>query len=515
MCALMLITFFSLPLPAQAADIPLLTWERGRTQQVVLGGGEYINNWQVKLEGNGINPILFSASQPNDAGYIIYSLDVPNDLPAGAYTVSTEGTRSPRTVVAGIEIIPAQTVTVTDSLFDLTKIIAIFVFITTVISALRSAKYSRINFSSSQVRSDEGLGIFEDKPKFVERLIRTPYRLRISGISSLNNSLFRFMLIREGELSHRISKDLYAALPIIGFIAGGIAAVETFRNDGIATTPLAIFIAVAAISIFDAYSGILATIAFWALQTLSGNVTSFRDALIMLSVGFAWVAPSLFAGVLRDTISRDFNSRSTEERDPIKFIGVFASALIGSALFYLGHALVNSVIYTQSTVRDISLTQIAIVAGLLALRGFLDLLNIGASQLNNVHEESFFIARASSPKTAVILSAVIFGFVYVWTNAAASSALVAAIFALPYYLVFVGFSQSQRFRFKTPPRNVLLESALTVGAVFIIFRQISLTPLLGDQRSDLLLLLAGIPGIVHAIYSAICSTAEKQEIIKL
>ena len=34
-----LITLLLSPIAAQAFDIPLLTWERGRQQQVVLGGG--------------------------------------------------------------------------------------------------------------------------------------------------------------------------------------------------------------------------------------------------------------------------------------------------------------------------------------------------------------------------------------------------------------------------------------------------------------------------------------------
>ncbi len=517
--ALLFIIFFSLPTLAQAADIPLLTWERGRTQQVVLGGGAYINDWQVKLEGNGIDPLLFTASQANGAGYVIYSLEFPKDLPVGAYMVSTEGSGSPRTVVAGIEVIEAQTYTVADSLFDLTIIIAIFVFITAVISALRSAKYSQIAFSSSQVRPNENSILFGEKERFSDRLAQAPYRVRISGMNSLRDSLFRFLLIREGELAHRISKDLYGALPIVGFIAGGVAAVETIRNKGIATTPLTIFIAIAAIAIFDAYSGLLATLGFWAVQAITGNITSFRDILIMFAVGFAWVAPSLFAGVLRDTINRDFKpstdlSRDPVKPDPVKFVGVLASALIGSVLFYFGHALVNSAIYTQSPVRNISIVAVGVVSLMLVVRGFLESVHFEETGNKIVRDESFFIARVSSPRTALILSAIVFSFVYIWTTSAGKSAVVSIIFTLPYYLIFVGFNQPRRFNFKAPKRNVLIESLITVGATFIIFRQISIRPLLGDQRADLMLLVAGIPGVVHAIYSAICSSTEKREIIQ-
>jgi hypothetical protein len=58
------------------------------------------------------------------------------------------------------------------------------------------------------------------------------------------------------------------------------------------------------------------------------------------------------------------------------------------------------------------------------------------------------------------------------------------------------------------PRNILLESALISGVAFIIFRQISLEPLLLNQRAGLLLLLTGIAPAIHSIYSAIYSSNE-------
>ena len=51
--ALALLLTFLAPTFASAVDIPLLTWERGRVQEVVLGGGAYNNKWVVTLEGNG------------------------------------------------------------------------------------------------------------------------------------------------------------------------------------------------------------------------------------------------------------------------------------------------------------------------------------------------------------------------------------------------------------------------------------------------------------------------------
>ena len=72
------------PVAAQGFDIPLLTWERGREQQVVLGGGAYTQKWIVTLEGNGQPVQTFKASEKNGAGYVVYSLYIPADFATGA-----------------------------------------------------------------------------------------------------------------------------------------------------------------------------------------------------------------------------------------------------------------------------------------------------------------------------------------------------------------------------------------------------------------------------------------------
>jgi len=149
--ALALIAIFIAPTAAQAFDIPLLTWERGREQQVVLGGGAYTQKWIVTLEGNGQPSKTFTASDKNAAGYVVYSLFIPADFPTGAYSIVTNGKGSPRTVVAGVSLIEAQTNTVTSHLFDLTLIIAIFVFLTGIVSTIRARKYTFIPFRSAQV----------------------------------------------------------------------------------------------------------------------------------------------------------------------------------------------------------------------------------------------------------------------------------------------------------------------------------------------------------------------------
>ena len=88
-------------------------------------------------------------------------------------------------------------------------------------------------------------------------------------------------------------------LPIAGFLAGVIAVNETERAGGIGSSGLAIFIAIAMLGIFDAYSGFVAVLGFWLTELLIGNISSFRDVLIMISVGISWLLPVLFASLIQ------------------------------------------------------------------------------------------------------------------------------------------------------------------------------------------------------------------------
>jgi hypothetical protein len=506
--ALALIAIFLAPTAAQAFDIPLLTWERGREQQVVLGGGAYTQKWVVTLEGNGQAPRTFTASDKNNAGYVVYSLVIPADFPTGPYSIVTNGQGSPRTVVAGINVIEAQSNTATSTLFDLTLIIGIFVFLTGIVSTIRARKYTFIPFRSAQVLPRLSDPIFDEQPNFWDRLEAAPYRVRVQSLISLRPSLMRFLLIREGEVAQRISKNLYGATPIIGLIAGAIAGIEVGRNGGLSSTPMTIFIAIAAIAIFDAFAGVAATLGFWAVELFTGNITSFRDVLIALAVGIAWVGPSLFAALLRETINRDFESKSNRGADSIKFLGVVGSSAVGAGVFYLGHALINSVIYTDHPLRSITVIHVAIVAAMLLVRGFADGIVMNRSSITESRDESFVISRVSSPITACAVLALNFAFIYIWTESAARSFFAAILFALPYFLIFIRFNKLSLIKTDRLPRNILLESALISAVAFIVFRQVSLKPLLLDQRADLFLLLAGVAPVIHAIYSAIYSSNE-------
>jgi hypothetical protein len=508
--AALLIAIFATPTAAQAFDIPLLTWERGRIQQVVLGGGAYTANWVVTLEGEGISPLTFTRSEPNDAGYVVYSLNVPSDLPIGAYSVNTSGENAKKSLVAGVNLVQSQTKTASSNLIDLTIIISIFVFLTTIISTLRAKKYSVLTTQNTQFSIKHDLGDDVSEPSFAVRLINAPYRIRINGLRSIRISLLQFLMVREGELLHRTSRQVFGALPLLGLLAGSIAGIEVNRNSGIANTGIAIFIAISVLAIFDAYSGLFATVGFWFIQLLTGNVTSVRDLLIMFSVGLTWIGTALFSGLLKENFGKDFGKSSRS--NSITLYGVVASALVGTSVFYLGHALIDGVLYIESPERGISIASLVAIALAIAIKGFAEIAKNSNAQADEV--EFFDVARVCSPQTAILLSSIAFGFLYIWTENAEQSLILALMFTLPFYLAFIGFGESFALFKRLPPRNILLESALVALVAILSYRLLSGRPLLLGDKTQFLLLISAIPGIAHAIYSAMFSESEKKWIME-
>jgi hypothetical protein len=514
--SLVLISLFIGAPVANAADIPLLTWERGRIQEVVVGGGAVENEWQMTLEGMGIEPMPFTRSNEASSGYAIFSIQLPADLPIGGYTVVSVGNRSPRTVVSGINVIEALSYEITTVPNDLTKVIVIFVFLTALITTLRSRKYANYSFPSTQNIDISNPVLLDDK--LINRTKNSAYRWRIRTLANLPQSLLKYQIIREGELAHRLSKSLYAYLPLIGFISGFVVTNESQKAGGIGAVGVAVFVAVGIIGAFDALSGVAATLGFWLTQMLVGNISSFRDGLIVVSVSIAWIAPAMFSSLIREAVDLDLKKFIRNELGFYgRLVGLLVSAVFGGLLFYFGQILLNSVLVNFTTSRNISLLAISLIVISLVIKGVLDeVLVLGKDHTSTKsiqRTESISIARVSSPQTAFAVLIATFSFAYIWTESAQKSIISALLFSAPYFLVFIRIG---KFNFKLIGKNrryLLVEPILVAVLTAVIYSQVSQTPLLADKRAELFLILAAIPALLHGIYGLFCDSAEQREII--
>jgi hypothetical protein len=79
LASLLVVMSLGLSIPqASAVDVPLLTWERGKEQNIVLGGGATTNNWQIVLVQKKKIILQFSKSKISKEGFVVYSATMPN-----------------------------------------------------------------------------------------------------------------------------------------------------------------------------------------------------------------------------------------------------------------------------------------------------------------------------------------------------------------------------------------------------------------------------------------------------
>jgi hypothetical protein len=126
------------------------------------------------------------------------------------------------------------------------------------------------------------------------------------------------------------------------------------------------------------------------------------------------------------------------------------------------------------------------------------------------NQEAFEVVRVTSPLTATSTFFITLGFTYLWTEDAVTAFIAAALFAAPYFFLFIRFEPLGTSFFGKVKRNIVAESSVAVLASVVIYNQISALPLLSDQRAETFLIAAAIPGLLHAIYSSICDSAQRQ-----
>ena len=142
--ALFLFSFVSV---AQAVDIPLLTWERGKEQNVVVGGATAEDSMQVKLLRPGSPQIMMRPSAINNRGFLVYSANLPPDLPLGEYTVYVFGNgNASGSQVAQVEVIALTRYSITEIPMDLVFLFLTLIFIITALTVTRSGDRAHLAY---------------------------------------------------------------------------------------------------------------------------------------------------------------------------------------------------------------------------------------------------------------------------------------------------------------------------------------------------------------------------------
>ena len=101
--------FLSIP-TALAADLPMLTWERGKEQNVVLKGVAAQQNWDLEFVSKTEKTLQFHKSEKNSKGDVVYSVSIPESYATGLYIIQTVAdSRADSRTLSGVTVLPLQT----------------------------------------------------------------------------------------------------------------------------------------------------------------------------------------------------------------------------------------------------------------------------------------------------------------------------------------------------------------------------------------------------------------------
>ena len=348
---------------AAALDSPELTWDRGRQQSITLGGNTSSQLWQIKLEGAG-KSLKFDQSSKNKDGFIVYTIDIPQDLPVDRYKVLVYSQATAVSTVAYVNISPTISY---DPLSDPKKVGVIAVIAFTLLTFFTGNRSESQSNEENQAESDDpsSLGSVDTAYMGVGATKRgRGDQLRI-GRSKLTQQLdllrhvfvsntaprspLFMRILADSTYLQAISGLLVVVMPLIGIGLGISIGLDTNLNNSLIPTSLGLMIGILILALLDALAGLTAFVTYFLFVLLSGNISNFSDIQSLLGLSLLWFTPALAAGATRP-LRRAASDWSAWERvtDVLVSTLITAWAIKGMVLAIDGFAKEKTQIATHS-----------------------------------------------------------------------------------------------------------------------------------------------------------------------
>ena len=497
----LLIVFTTLSMaPAHAEDIPVLTWEKGKEHNIVLGGNSQVKNWKIQLTSTTGETLDFKQSKLDPKGYVVFSVQIPDSYASGVYTVVTTGVDVPEKIVAGVKIVALSDYNLIQIPTKLILILLTLIFLVSTLSIMRMQKYERIEYLRAKP-VEQLPGIFNLFAKF-----------RMGAIAELHKSLFKFQLVREGELIHKLSPITWATLPFATALLGGYIGLNGELILGVSLIPFALYALAAIIGVIDPFSGFTAAIGFAFAQSISGNVTSVRSVMSLVAVGIGWVAPGILSSLYQDILNKDNYFHFAK-----KFVPDLVASVIGGLIFLVAQLLTNSFVdqvapIAVSTYLIPMILSVVIFARINLYRYLVkDLHQTG----ENYQVRILVLPRVLSPRTITFAGLYLAGTVYVWTQSLQFAVVSSILLSTPLALLMVRFDSPVIKAFKNAQRYILIEIVVIATISFISFFYIQSLPLEVTAKGKLLILSTAIILFIHGFFSSVFDSSSRADQISV
>ena len=489
--ALFTLTFIG---SANALQIPLLTWEQGKSQSVVLGGPTAENNWRVILKSDAGYEKDFTSSRSNSAGYRVYSLNLPNDLPVGNYRIETRAANYPNTLVAQVLIIPLAVYEAPRAPLDLLIIMLLLAVMISVTSLLRNSKFrlpSYPNYLADLQSLNSGEYIASRKRLHFNSL----EMLRVKAYVLMPDTLLRSLLLLDGSCNFQGKAVRYLLLPFSSALTTlALYASQRESDSIISSLSLMLIGLVVAISIMDLFSGLLSAALYLVFSVLFFSGIGLKSVTASILVALIFVIPTLFISMgtyLEDDASRD-------RKFPLVI------SLIGVSFLPMAYLILRSFDDSES---DLVGLLVLISIGLLALSWYKAVeirtfLNSANSENSSEIIQARDVLRIISPTTIISIYLVLLSIFFIWSENLAISLIASTFWCAPLYISMIKFESNLFSNFRNWYRSTFLEIALVIAMIYGIYYLLNSLPLLVQDRSKLMLSILALPVVIHALYVA-------------
>jgi hypothetical protein len=497
----LLIAFTTLSMaPAHAEDIPVLTWEKGKEHNIVLGGNSQVKNWKIQLTSTTGETLDFKQSKLDPKGYVVFSVQIPDAYESGVYTVVTTGVDVPKKIVAGVKIVALSDYNLIQIPTKLILILLTLIFLISTLSIMRMQKYERIEYLRAKP-TEKLPGIFNLFAKF-----------RMGAIAELHKSLFKFQLVREGELIHKLSPITWATLPFATALLGGYIGLNGELILGVSLIPFALYALAAIIGVIDPFSGFTAAIGFAFAQSISGNVTSVRSVMSLVAVGIGWVAPGILSSLYQDILNKDNYFHFAK-----KIVPDLVASVIGGLIFLVAQLLTNSFVDQVAPIAVSTYLIPMILSAVIFAR-----INLYRYLVKDLHQTGenyqiriLVLPRVLSPRTVTFAGLYLAGTVYVWTESLQFAVISSLLLSTPLALLMVRFDTPVIKAFKDAQRYILIEIVVIATISFISFFYIQSLPLEVTAKGKLLILSTAIILFIHGFFSSVFDSSSRADQIKV
>ena len=481
---------------ASAADIPVLTWEKGKEHNIVLGGNGIVNNWKIQLESLDNSPLVFKKSRVDDRGFVVYSVNIPDSFPSGIFNVVTTNAQEDGKVVAGVRIVEMSDYNLIQIPTKLFIILFTLIILISTLSMLRMQKYEKIEYLRAKLAQ---------APRGPAGFL---YRFRDSSIEEIHRSIFKFQLIREGELLHKFSPNAWAVVPWVALGLGALVSANERLIQGVQLTPVLIYAGIAVIGLLDPFSGFMAGVGFAVVHCLTGDVSSVRGVMSLVAIAAGWFAPGLISSLYSDALNKDSYPMIIKRFLP----DVLASA-IGGLVFFSAQLLTNSFADHQGLISSSGY----LVPSIFSLLVFARIqgekwLNKDLHQTGkNYQVRVLVLPRVVSPRTIVFAAAYFAAAIYVWTESWDFALKTAAILVVPMLLLMVRFENPVIPVLRKLQRHIFVEVTIILALAYLVFNYIQSLPIEVTQKGRMFVSYTAVLLLIHGFYSSIFDSSHREK----